>query len=698
MHILGFKILYNYPAWFVILCLLAGLVYSGILYYKNSTDGFPKVTTWLLAFTRFIGVAILSWLLLSPLIERLTRHVDEPILIVVQDNSQSITLTQDTLFNLEEYLNDRDAFMESMDADFDVLSYSFGEAFRGDEPIDFSDRITDMASVFSGIDAYYSNRNIGAVVLASDGVFNRGMHPVYISNNLPYPVYTIALGDTIPQRDVVLSRIRHNRITYLGNIFPVEVHIEAREAAGMNSRLSVSRDEQTLFSEVLTFTSDYHYETVMIELEADEVGLQRYRVELTAVEGEVNLENNLQEFYIDVIDSRQKVLILANSPHPDIGAIRMALEANDNYEVSSFLASDFDGTAVAYNLVILHQLPSSAWPMNDLFSTIQTDDTPVLFVIGAATDLQLYNNLNTGFGIDPRGEDRVETLPSYNNSFALFALPEQTLGLIDVLPPVFSPFARYEAGAGSQIMLYQRIGQVTTEQPLIGFSQASNRKYGVVTGEGIWRWRLHTYLRDQNHMAFDDMLSRIVQYLSVQEDKSLFRIDAKQFLYEHENVQIEAELYNRSYELINDPEVRVNIINEAGVSFPYVMARTSNAYLLDAGTFPPGDYILRANTLVGGEQFSAETRFSVLPLNLEGLITFADHNLLFQIAENTGAMMVYPGQWELLRDHLLNRDDINPVMYSRKTFDEVINMKWFFLVILLLLTLEWFIRKRSGSY
>jgi hypothetical protein len=698
MHILGFKILYNYPAWFVILCLLAGLVYSGILYYKSTTDGFPKITTWFLAFARFASVAILSWLLLSPLVQRLTRHVDAPILIVVQDNSQSITLTQDTLFDLDKYMYDRDAFIESMNADFDVLSYRFGEVFREDEQIDFSDRITDMASVFSGIDDFYSNRNIGAVVLASDGIFNRGMHPVYISTNLPYPVYTIALGDTIPHRDVVLSRIRHNRITYLGNLFPVEVHVEAREAAGMNSRLTISRDGQVLFSEVLTFTSEYQFETVMAELEAEEVGLQRYRVELSAVDGEVNLDNNIQEFYIEVIDSRQKVLILANAPHPDIGAIRMALEANDNYEVSVFLVSEFDGTAMAYNLVILHQLPSSSWPLDELFSSAQTEDIPVLFVVGAATDLQRYNSLRTGIGIDPRADDMVETLPVYNNSFTLFALSEQTMGLIDVLPPLFSPFARYEVGAGSQIMLHQRIGQVTTDQPLIGFSQASDRKYGLITGEGIWRWRLHAYHRDQNHMAFDDMMSRIVQYLSVQEDKSLFRIDAEQFVYEHENVLIEAELYNRSYELVNDPEVRATIINEAGVSFPYVMTRTSNAYQLDAGAFPPADYILQVNTSFGGEQFSAEARFSVLPLNLEGLKTIADHNLLFQISENTGAMMVYPGQWDMLQDHLLGRDDINPVMYARKTFDEVINIKWFFMVILLLLTMEWFIRKRSGSY
>jgi hypothetical protein len=698
MLILGFKILYNYPAWFIILCLISGLVYSGILYFKHNTSGLPTITTWFLAISRFVCVSLISWLLLSPLIERLTRHVDEPILIVVQDNSQSITLSKDTLFDVDQYLIDRAAFISSVEANFNVRSYSFGEEFREAEQIDFTDRITDISSVFSGIDAYYSNRNIGAVILASDGVFNRGIHPAYISMNLPYPVYTIAMGDTIPHRDVLLSRVRHNRFTYLGNLFPLEIHVEANEAAGLNSRLSVSKDGRVLYSDVLTFSIENYFETIMIELEAEEVGLQRYRVELSPVEGEVNLDNNKMDFYIDVIDSRQKVLILANSPHPDIGAIRMALEANDHYEVSSFLASEFDGTIGAYNLIVMHQLPSSALPLSNILPAAQTEAIPLLFIIGSGTDLQLYNNIRTGILIEPRAGDMVETLPAYNNSFSLFTLQEPTVRLFDGLPPLFSPFARYETGVGSHILLHQRIGQVTTEQPLIVFSQVADRKFGVITGEGLWRWRLHTYLREQDHLAFDEMIARIVQYLSLQEDKSLFRITAEQFLYEHENIVVEAELYNRSYELINDPEVRISIVNEAGVSFPYVMARTSNAYQLDAGAFPPGDYHMQANVTLGGELLTAEARFSVLPLNLESLKTVADHNLLFQIAENTGAIMVYPGQWDILREQILNRSDISPVMYSRKTFDEVINFKWFFFIILTLLTLEWFVRKRSGSY
>lgn len=698
MLIFGFKVLHHYPGWFIIICLALGVLYSGFLYYRNRTDGFSPVVKWILAIVRFISVAVLSWLLLVPMIEHLTRHIDEPILLFVQDNTQSVVLSSDDSMNGGDFLAGKDDFMRSMEAYFDVRAYSFGEYFRESDTVNFEDRFTDISSVFSGIDAQYTNRNIGAVVLASDGIFNRGVNPVYASGNLPYPVYTLALGDTLPRRDLIIGRVRHNRITYLDNVFPVEVHIEARQVEGMSSRLDVSKDGQLLFTKSLLFASDHHFETIMVELEADDVGLQKYRVELTAVEEEISLENNVQEFYIDVIDDRQKVLILADAPHPDVGALKLALESHNNYEVTTSLAEEFNGQAEAYNLIILHQLPSAIHPITNLLETAYNDGIPLLMVIGAKTDLTALGNVRTGISITPRSEDLVEALPAFNSSFALFSLSDHLIRLFDGFPPLFSPFARYEASAGSQVMLFQRIGQVTSEQPLITFSQVGNRKTAVITGEGIWRWRMQAYQREGTHTYFDDLVSRVVQFLSLEEDKSLFRVRSDQFFYEHETVSFEAELYNRSYELVNDPEVSLSIVNEDGVSFPYAMTRNSNAYQLDAGSFSPGEYSFQASTSFGGEQFNSEGRFTVLPLNLESLKTVADHRLLFQVSENTNAMMVYPNQWDLLQEHILNRDDVKPVMYSRRSYEEVINIKAFFWLILFLLSLEWFVRKRSGSY
>lgn len=695
---MNFNIIFDYPFWFLLLCVLCGLLYSALLYYRNTKDGFHVAYKWVLAIARFIAVTVIALLLLAPLIEKFIHEVEDPLLIFLQDNSQSVSVTTDSAYYHNQYIAEVNEFLGLMDDDFDTRLYTFGESVSLDSEINFTERVTNMSEIFRELDVRYSNRNIGAVILAGDGIHNRGINPFYASANVNYPLYTIAMGDTLPRRDLILKRVNHNRISYLGNRFPVEVDIEAFESRGMSSRLTVSRNNEVLFNEVVSFTSDHHVETISLHLEADEPGMQQYTAALSPLEDEVSLQNNSRDFFIDIIDGRQQILILANSPHPDVAAIKHALEANDHYEVKSSLFKDFTGSPKAFDLIIAHQLPSRENPARSFFEQAENNGNAILFFVGSKTDISAFNDLQNTLIVQPRSEDFVETLAHYNRAFVLFSLQENSVRLFDVLPPLFSPFASYRMASDASVLLNQRIGQVVTEYPLILFYESGQRRNGVITGEGIWRWRLNSFMRDNNHDAFDDMLSRIVQYLAIQEDRSLFRVQSDQLVFENEPVLFEAELYNRSYELINEPEVQLFINNEEGTEFSYIMGRTTNAYRLDAGTFPTGNYSWNARVTVGGEVFTDDGIFNVRSLNLERLQTIANHNLLFQLAGNSNAAMFYPGQWDELRLHINNRDDIKPRLFSHKEFVEIINMKALFFVVLVLLSLEWFFRKRGGGY
>ncbi len=698
LHMMNVNIVFDYPAWLILLCLLCGMAYSGILYYKSRKADFPLATKRVLAIFRFITISTLALLLLSPLVERKSQYVEEPLLIFVQDNSASLLFTHDTAYYRDDYLPGLYGFIERMSHTADPRLYTFGERFSRAETIDFSERMTNMSEVFHELDMRYSNRNIGAVVIAGDGLYNRGTNPLYAAARVNYPVYTIAMGDTFPRRDLILIRVNHNEITYLGNRFPVEIDIEALQSEGMTSRLSVSHDGDELFGKNITFASGHHVETISLHLDADEPGMQKYRASLAPLEGEVSLDNNHQDFFIDVIDGRQRVLILANSPHPDVGAIRESLVQNDHFETDVFLMDEFKESAADYDLLVLHQLPSAKHPSPVILDQAAEESIPILFVLGKQTDLVAFNRLAHGLDIQARSDELEETLPGYNQAFALFSMQETTRSLLEYLPPLYSPFGTYSIPGGAHVMLYQKIGQEMTGRPLIVFSELAERRAGVITGEGLWRWRLHAFMRHASHHAFDDMISRMVQYLALKEDRRLFRVQSDQLVYENEAVLFEAELYNPSYELINEPEIQLEIVNEEGLSFPYVMGHTANAYRLDAGIFEPGAYTWEAHVHTRGERLSDRGIFNVSPLDLEGLRTTADHGLLFQMAENSGAGMFYPDQWEALQADILSREDINPRMYAQKDFAELINIKAIFFITLLLLTLEWLIRKRSGSY
>jgi hypothetical protein len=205
-------------------------------------------------------------------------------------------------------------------------------------------------------------------------------------------------------------------------------------------------------------------------------------------------------------------------------------------------------------------------------------------------------------------------------------------------------------------------------------------------------------LENGNHEVFNGLIGKMVQYLATKEDKRLFRVYAKDRYNEDQNILIEAEFYNKSLELINEPEVSILIKNSEGAEFPFTFSQAQNSYILDAGRLPVGDYTYVARTSLNGESFSASGEFVVTALLMEAINTTADHQLLYAMSQSTGGELVYPQELSKLAEMIKSKKEITPIMYSTKQLSELINMKWIFFLFLALLSIEWFVRKYNGAY
>jgi len=161
---------------------------------------------------------------------------------------------------------------------------------------------------------------------------------------------------------------------------------------------------------------------------------------------------------------------------------------------------------------------------------------------------------------------------------------------------------------------------------------------------------------------------------------------------------MDAELYNPSYQLINDPEVNIVITNSTGKNFSFTFNRTSNAYHLNAGQLQAGQYSYEAKVKVGEQLYDKKGEFSVTPVQLEATHTIADHHLLYQLASEHGGKMLFPNQVDQLPDLLEKRDDIKSIIYSHVSYAPLIDLKWVFFALLILASAEWFIRKWNGTY
>lgn len=690
------NIVFEYPSWFILFCFIAGLAYAFFLYRKDKK--MAEVPAWIvrtMAVLRFLAVALLSFLLLSPLLKTVSREVEKPVIIVAQDNSESLVAGKDSSFYRGEYRKKLQQLIDQLGDKYEVRSYAFDDRVKelaAADSLTFKGKQTDMSALFDEIETRYSNRNVGAVILAGDGLYNKGANPLYMSSKLKVPVYTIALGDTAVKKDIVLSKVDHNRVAYLGNQFPLEVVVDARQLKGKTSVLTVSKGDATLFTQTVSFNSDACTTTVPVLLDAKEAGLQHYKVKLSVLPGEASAANNARDVFIDVLDARQKILILADAPNPDVAAIKEALDANLNYEVESYTIDNFNQPLKKYNLVILHQLPGTRTPAARLLSEIDAAGIPVWAFSGAGA---LLKSDLSYVSASPRAN---ECEPVLDNNFPLFTISNELRNAVKDFPAVMSPFGNYQAGSSSNVLFYQRIGVVDTKIPLMEFNTVGENKIALFNGEGIWRWRLQDFAAHGNHDLFDELVSKTVQYLSVKVDKSFFRIIAKNNFLENEPVEMEAEVYNESYELINTPEVSVVFTNAANKKFSYTFSKTSNAYRLNAGMLPVGEYKYDAKVKAGEKIYTQHGEFSVSALQVELTNTTADHQLLYSLAKKNNGEMIYPAGMEQLSGKLNAREDIRPVSYSEKKLRDVISLKWIFFIALLLISAEWFMRKRNGAY
>ena len=695
------NITFEYPAWFLILCALAGLAVALLLYFRERTFAEqPRALVWGMGLLRWLGYSLLAALLLSPLLRYLQTDRQEPVVVLAQDVSESVASELDTTAYAAQWA----ALREELSAKYQVVNYTFGASVKADGEISFRDKRTNLDAVLTEISDVYGSQNLGAVVLATDGIYNEGTNPAYRNFQLKAPVYTIGLGDTTQRRDLLIRRVFHNKIAYLDDRFSIQVDVSARNAAGTNTRLSVSRvgegGNKSLHTEQISIDRNDFFTTREVILDADRAGVQRYRISLSGIGDEVSAANNRRDIFVDVLDARQKILLLGAAPHPDLSAIRQALSAGKNNEVEVAYIKKFTGNVGDYDLVLLHQLPSVKAPARKVLDGLAAAKVPTLFVLGEASPAReivaVQDLLNFSGKAGTKGNDvSARLVPGFN----LFTLSDDLKQALPKFPPLTAPFGEYAAGPGAATVLRQRIGRVDTEYPLIVIGESRGVRTGVVAGSGLWQWRLFDYLEYNNHEHFDELISQLTQYLTVQEDKRRFRVSLPENIFdENEAVQLDAELYNSNYELVNEAEATVTITGPEGREYPFAFTRTSNAYTLNAGTLPVGNYRYRATADTGNEKLNFDGRFSVQAVEVERYALEADHGLLRRLSKRFGGELLFPADLSGLPGRLEDGGTVKPVLFETVNTKSVVHLKWIFFLLLTLFGGEWFMRRYFGGY
>lgn len=668
-------IISDLPIMYSVACLFLGIGYAYFLYRKEVLLKAKKLKQ-LLFIIRTFFIALLAVLLLNPVVKSIHKTKHKPIVILAQDISESIpdSFALQILTQISKELTD-----------FEVHEFSFSDKVNKGFSIDNSGLTTNYSNLFQDMNSRFANQNIAGLVLATDGLYNSGSNPLY-DNRINFPIYPIAQGDTLVKRDISIAKVLKNEIAFLGNTFPLEITLSAQQCKGEHIQVEVWNKGKKIHTEDRIISTDDEYQKVKINLLAENVGLQHYTISVSQLHNEENSRNNSYTAYVEVIDSRYKILLLTEKTHPDIGAYKSAITKNKNYAVEQVNVNDFNGSFEAYQLVVIFGIKEN----NPLLALLEKANVPLLVF-----DIQQNSNLKltSAFSFKSRGSlEEVKAVKS--ESFSKFTFSPELLNLIQDAPPLQTPFGKYTLQIGSEVVIAQQVGMQVTPKPIILIDEANGRKLAFITAEGFWKWKLYDYANARNNEAFDELFSKLTQYLVLQEDKSKFRIDYKKQFAENSNIYFEASLYNESYELINDKEISLVIQNEKGDEFDYEFSKSLERYNLNVGVLDVGRYTFLAK--VKGGKLIRKGSFDVRAIQLEQLYTVANHKLLFQLANISGGKLFYPNQLDKIITAIKKSKNNFISVSSKEKLKGMINIPLVLLILLVLISLEWFLRKYNG--
>lgn len=668
-------------------------------FYSNSNWLKELKKKWqiLLKSLRTLSIFILGLLLIGLIFEAVNYRIEKPIIITLIDDSSSMRNYKDSSQVVKLVKDLKTALGTELDDQYEIVEMTVGSEVEYANTNFFRSALSNLSSGFDKIHTDFYNRNVGGIIFVSDGNFNSGNNPVYSAEKISLtPVFTLGVGDTIQKRDHYIKNVAVNEVTFYKNKFPVEVDIEAIKMGKGTSTVSISSNGKTIASQKITYEDGKRdFEHLTFLLDADKIGFQSYVVTVNKESNEYNYKNNQRIFYIEVIDSRNKIVILAGAPHPDVAALKESIELDQNVQVESALTKDWNRDLKNVDLVIWHE-PGISFDaaLNSLFTD---KNIPVLYCIGPNTQASVVQKLNIGLTISG-GSQTDDAQGVLNEGFGQFELSDEVKKGLDYFPPLKIRFGEMKISGGAELAIMQRIGSIKKKDPLLFFNKRGNVKYGVLYGEGIWRWKMNDYIRTESFTAFNELVQKTTQYLLVKQNTSALQVSFPKRFTKDEDIIINASFYNEAMEAITKPKIQMQLTDENGKKSNLQFAVAGDFYRLSLGKLNPGKYTWKASTSHLGKKHSKAGVFVVEDIALENMDTYANHSLLNQMAAKT------QGQFELLKDYkntiesIKKREDITSLSLKEASFNDLIDYKFLFVILLVLMSLEWFVRRWFGSY
>lgn len=668
----------------ILLLILSVIIAAGLSFYQYlyKVKNHSKLY-WFLAFLRFISLFSIFLLLINPIISRKINEIKKTPLPVVIDNSKSISELKATKEASE--LHQKIAYNKEITEKYDVQLFSFDNEFEPLEELDFKGNQSHIDGVAKNLKQLYRNTNY-PVVLFTDGNQTMGNDYVF-SFQENTNVYPIVLGDTTTVFDLKVNQINVNKYAFLKNKFPVEVFLQYNGNQTISTTFAIQKGNQTIHKQTVTFSKDKKAQSISVLLNADKVGIAKYKAVISSNVKEKNTINNSKNFAVEIIDQRSEIALISDINHPDLSVLKRSIEINQQRKVTIFKPKEIKSLQ-NYNILVLYQPTTSFKP---IFEQNKAAQINTFIITGLSTDFNFLNQVQNDllFKMSAQKEDYLAT---FESTFNLFT--QSNIGF-ENFPPLEHKFGTIAAKSNLNTLLTARIRNVQLQNPLLTFAENGSKRNAYLLGENIWKWRLENNLNKKSFDDFDLFTDKIIQFLITNASKKNLNVTYESFYNSGENIEITAEYFNKNYEFDDKAQLTIQVVNlKTKAAKKYDLLKSATNFKVNLDGLESGNYSFKVIEKKSNTSFSGA--FEVLDFDIEKQFVNPDKARLEQLAANTNGEIYYTNQIEKLVKSLIENENYIPVQKETIKKSPLIDWIWLLVCLIVSLGVEWFVRKYHG--
>lgn len=725
-NISNFKIGFSTNSFWLIFVVLLFIGFS-LVVYRWTNPPVTKRLRYFLLFLRICALSTLLFLIFEPNLSLRWFRFQKPLIAILADNSASMQLVDasgDRAAQTNKIL--RHPLFKNLEDENELRYFRFDNALSAWKPqptdsLTFNGDGTDIQEALQKLHEQTADQYLKAVVMLTDGADNLGENPLRYAAGLNIPVFPIAIGDAVETKDVVITNVFTNQITYKNNRVPVEVTIKSVGYNNQRIQVLLKKAEKIIETKQITLSGKTLERKIEFSLTPKKEGVAKYQIEIPPLDGEITTHNNRKDFYLKVLKSRMKILIIAGAPSADFSFLKQTLTADENIKIETFVekkdGSFYEGKFPApvqlkqFDGLIMLGFPrrqSRSRTVEIVTKAISQHQIPALFLADPAVDYRRLNSLRGIFpvtlqNLTPSQERNIHVgLTPAGTFHPVFATDPNASGnsrIWENLPPVYYSYLNLKLNPAAKVVaeidkLRSNLPQSLPQQPVMAFTQIGAQKIAVILAHGLWRWRFLMVGLGKDNQVYASFFNKLIRWLVTREESKRVRIHPEKEIYRGgEPVTFQAEVYSEDYQPLDGAEVKIQLLKNKLKHELTLIETGSGKYTGTIQVLEGGDYHFQGQAFRNSQTVGADSgKFSVEPFSLEFQNTRMEETLLKRLAVLTDGHYFTAANFDSLTEYIQFPPKKN--IESREW--ELWNKLAFMIALIAFLTVEWFVRKKKG--